>query len=155
MMIIEKSYVLCQTKVNNIKFDESDVKFMELNRQELWRYMDDVDVRNKTSEEQNRILIEKIESIFEYIKDKSCINVVFSQDTYFLTQRQVTTFLNSLSELDNDDILSSYFEFVDFVNDYGNMSRPILFSVERDVLQFHLQRIYNKIKKINNYKYNY
>lgn len=123
---------------------------MELNRQELYEYMDDVaeNIRNKTSDEQNKLVLEKIEKVFEYMKEKSTIGVRITPDDCYLTHRQITTLLNSLKALDNNDILDSYYEIVDFVYDYGNTARPVLLSIEQEVLETQLNRIADKIKNI-------
>lgn len=123
---------------------------MELNRQELYEYMEDVaeNIRNKTSDEQNKLVLEKIEKVFEYMKGKSTIGVRITPDACYLTHRQITTLLNSLKALDSNDILDSYYEIVDFVYDNGNTARLVILSIEQEVLETQLNRIADKIKNI-------
>lgn len=123
---------------------------MELNRQELYDYMDDVteNIRNKTSDEQNKLVLEKIEKVFEYMKEKSTIGVRVTPDACYLTHRQIINLLNSLKALDSNDILDSYYEIADFVYDNGNTARPIMLSIEQEILETQLNRIADKIKNI-------
>ena len=63
------------------------------------------------------MVLEKIEKVFEYMKGKSTIEVCITPNVCYLTHKQITTLLNSLRALDNNDILDSYYEIVDFVYD--------------------------------------
>lgn len=51
------------------------------------------------------------------MKGKSTIEVCITPNVCYLTHKQITTLLNSLRALDNNDILDSYYEIVDFVYD--------------------------------------
>ena len=80
-----------------------------LNRQELCEYMNNIaeNIRDKMSDEQNKLVLEKIEKVFEYMKGKTTIGVRITPDACYLTHRQITTLLNSLKALDSNDILHS------------------------------------------------
>jgi len=54
---------------------------MDLNRQELYEYMDDVaeNMRNKTNDVQNKLVLEKIEKVFEYMKEKVLLECTLHQ----------------------------------------------------------------------------
>lgn len=120
---------------------------MELNRLELYKFMDYIadGIRSKSQEEQNTLLLNKIESVFNYLNERNNF-VPTSNDQLHLTQRQVTTLLNSIRESDNNNFLNSYFEIVDFVYSNGQFSTQNLSRIEVEILQFQLSRISKKLK---------
>ena len=127
---------------------------MELNRKELINCMGSFEDEKQlvTNEDENTILLKKIEKVLEHIKYRDSVLVRGSSDDCYLTYRQIATFLASVRELDNDNIYNSYNELMDFVHDYGRMQRPVLVAPEVDMLIAQLERIANKIKSIKDNK---
>lgn len=146
--IIENDIENCniqEEQLNNYG-NESD----KLNRKELVEFMNYTieEERNTSNENKNSWVLEKIDKIFEYIKYKDSISVLGATDNTYLTYRQIATLLKSIEELDNNKIIESYYELVDFVHDNGRTSRPVLLMPEYEILIAQLERIKNKIIEI-------
>ena len=118
---------------------------MELNRTELCEFMNNIDkeIRTKSIEEQKQIVIQKAKYILEYLKGKEYKrgnNLSTIQDIGF-SRRQIVTYKNSISCLDDKQYVDAYWELYDFIHNYGSTDNPVVNEGECELLSLQLKRI--------------
>ena len=73
-------------------------------------------------EEVNNVITQTLKKINMVLK-----NIDVEQSNYVLTNRQEKTKENAISKMKNEDYLNSYYEIMDFVENYGDSHNGIVY----------------------------
>ena len=92
-------------------------------------------------EEVNNVITQTLKKINMVLK-----NIDVEQSNYILTNRQEKTKENAISKMKNENYLNSYYEIMDFVENYGDSHNGIVYEVERQEIKRLIILLYQKLK---------
>ena len=91
-------------------------------------------------EEVNNVITQTLKKINMVLK-----NIDVEQSNYILTNRQEKTKENAISKMKNENYLNSYYEIMDFVENYGDSHNGIVYEVERQEIKRLIILLYQKL----------
>ena len=91
-------------------------------------------------EEVNNVITQTLKKINMVLN-----NIDVEQSNYILTRRQERTKENAISKMENEDYLNSYYEIMDFVENYGDSHNGIIYEVERREIKRLIILLYQKL----------
>ena len=91
-------------------------------------------------EEVNNVITQTLKKINMVLK-----NIDVEQSNYILTNRQEKTKENAIIRMENEDYLNSYYEIMDFVENYGDSHNGIVYEVESQEIKRLIILLYQKL----------
>ena len=111
------------------------------NREKLYNSMQlPQNIGQLQQEEINNVITQTLKKINMVLN-----NIDVEQSNYILTRRQERTKENAISKMENEDYLNSYYEIMDFVENYGDSHNGIIYEVERREIKRLIILLYQKL----------
>lgn len=126
---------IVQNEIGNVQKRELS------NREKLYRSMQlQANIRQLSHEEVRQVITEALKKLNTVLN-----NIETDKSNYMISSRQEITKNNAISKLQQGDFLNSYYEIMDFVDNYGDSHNGIVYETEKQELKRLIVLLYQKL----------